>query len=393
MLRDEVYLRRAIRLAMNGRGLVEPNPMVACVIVQNDRVIGEGIHQKYGQPHAEPNALASCVESPEGATAYVTLEPCCHLNKQTPPCVPRLIAAKISRVVIGCLDPNPDVNGKGVRQLREAGIFVDGPALEAECKQLIAPFIAGTRDQRAYFTMKWAESADRKVAGANGKRVQISNPVSSHQVQLLRSRCDAIVVGINTVINDDPVLLPRGVPMLRPYRRIVLDSHLRLPLNSQLVKTVHLGPVDVFTACTSPLASLAHLSALRERGVNVCNDIDDGHDGRLSISEWMMELHGRFSHVLVEAGPTLAAATMPFVDRLWVIRSPKSIGDETAPPAAAIPDYFVQTGEMNLDGDRLCEYLNTKGSTFFAAVPSADFVLAQTEPGRAGPDRGDTPRL
>src|SRR3954462_16033784 len=116
---DEAFMRRALRLAMNGRGRVEPNPMVGCVIVSLDgRVIGEGYHQQFGGPHAEPNALASCTESPAGATAYVTLEPCCHTNKKTPPCTPRLIEAKIGRVVVGCLDPNSQVNGKGIAQLR-----------------------------------------------------------------------------------------------------------------------------------------------------------------------------------------------------------------------------------------------------------------------------------
>src|SRR5437763_505869 len=154
---DAEYLRRAIRLAMNGRGRVEPNPMVGCVIVKNNRVIGEGYHQQFGGPHAEPNALANCVESPHGATAYVTLEPCCHANKKTPPCTPRLIAAKIARVVIGCLDPNPDVNGQGVAMLRAAGVMVEGPVLESEAKQLIAPFIATTRYRRPYVTLKWAQ--------------------------------------------------------------------------------------------------------------------------------------------------------------------------------------------------------------------------------------------
>src|SRR4051812_38468655 len=139
---DESYLRRAIRLAMNGRGYVEPNPMVGCVIVKNGRVIGERYHEKFGGPHAEPNALASCTESPEGATAYVTLEPCCHTDKKTPACVPKLIEAKIARVVVGCLDPNPKVNGKGIVLLRGAGIIVEQQVLEAEATQLIAPFLA-----------------------------------------------------------------------------------------------------------------------------------------------------------------------------------------------------------------------------------------------------------
>src|SRR5437588_7608006 len=122
---DADYMRLAIRLAMRGRGAVEPNPMVGCVIVKEGRVIGEGFHERFGGPHAEPNALASCRESPRGATAYVTLEPCCHTNKKTPPCVPRLIEAKLARVVIGCYDSSREVNGKGVAMLREAGIVVD----------------------------------------------------------------------------------------------------------------------------------------------------------------------------------------------------------------------------------------------------------------------------
>src|SRR5256714_14414733 len=146
---DESLMRRAIRLAMRGRGSVEPNPMVGCVIVKDGRVIGEGWHEQFGGPHAEPNTLASCSESPEGATAYVTLEPCCHTNKKTPPCVPKLIEAKIARVVVGCLDPNSDVNGKGVERLRTAGIEVNGPMLEEECKQLIAPVLARVNQKRA----------------------------------------------------------------------------------------------------------------------------------------------------------------------------------------------------------------------------------------------------
>jgi diaminohydroxyphosphoribosylaminopyrimidine deaminase/5-amino-6-(5-phosphoribosylamino)uracil reductase len=171
---DFQHLRRAIRLAMNGRGAVEPNPMVGCVIVKDGQVIGEAYHAHFGGPHAEPLALA-CAKSPEGATAYVTLEPCCHTNKKTPPCVPKLIEAKLARVVIGTLDPNPEVNGKGVAMLRAAGIQVDGPALEDEARQLNAAFIKGTLHQRPYVTVKWAQSADGKVAGPGGQRVWISN--------------------------------------------------------------------------------------------------------------------------------------------------------------------------------------------------------------------------
>ena len=162
---DEQFLRRAVRLAMNGRGGVEPNPMVGCVVVKDGRVIGEGYHGQFGGPHAEPTALDACTESPTGATAYVTLEPCCHTDKKTPPCAPRLVREGIARVVVGCLDPNPKVNGNGVRLLRDACVRVDGPVLEAECKQLIAAFLKRVGGRRPYVTVKWAESADGKVGG------------------------------------------------------------------------------------------------------------------------------------------------------------------------------------------------------------------------------------
>src|SRR5688572_13946707 len=220
---DEQFMRRAIRLAMNGRGHVEPNPMVGCVIVKDGRVIGEGFHATFGGPHAEPNALANCTESPAGATAYVTLEPCCHTNKKTPPCVPALIGAKVARVVVGCLDPNPDVNGKGIQQLRVAGVEVVGPVLEAEAKQLIAPFLARVRENRPYVTLKWAESADGKVAGEMGRRVQISNPLSSSRVHELRGTSDAILIGSRTALLDDPLLTARGASGSRVPLRAVMD--------------------------------------------------------------------------------------------------------------------------------------------------------------------------
>src|SRR3954468_13220641 len=236
---NEHFLRRAIRLAMNGRGRVEPNPMVGCVIVRRDgRVIGEGFHEQFGGPHAEPNALAACAragESPEGATAYVTLEPCCHTNKKTPPCAPRVIAAKIARVVVGCLDPNPDVDGKGVAMLRAAGVRVDGPVLEGEAKQLIAPFIARTRLGRPYVTLKWAQTADGKVAGPGGARMQISNAFSRDLVHDLRARCDGILVGVNTVLIDNPLLNARDATQRRDPARFVLDRDLRTPPEAQVI--------------------------------------------------------------------------------------------------------------------------------------------------------------
>src|SRR5213082_2221140 len=154
---DEGFMRRAIELAARGRGSVEPNPMVGCVIVRDGRIIADGYHQEFGQPHAEREALAAARESPRGATVYVNLEPCCHTNKKTPPCVPALIAAKIRRVVVACIDPNPDVSGQGIAQLRAAGIDVTTGILEHQAKQLNAPFFALTQHHRPYVTLKWAQ--------------------------------------------------------------------------------------------------------------------------------------------------------------------------------------------------------------------------------------------
>src|SRR5262245_46448614 len=196
---------------MKGRGRVEPNPMVGCVIVKDGRVIGEAYHGRFGGPHAEPGALAACTENCRGATAYVTLEPCCHTNKKTTPCAPKLIEAGIARVVMGCTDPNPNVDGRGVNMLRAAGIDVVGPILERETKQLNAAFFKGTLFARPYVTLKWAESSDGKVAGAGGKRSQISNDRAMKVVHEMRARSDTILVGINTVLADDPQLTVRNV--------------------------------------------------------------------------------------------------------------------------------------------------------------------------------------
>ena len=372
---------RAIRLAMNGRGRAEPNPLVGCVIAKNGRVIGEGFHKQFGGPHAEPNALAACAaagESPAGATAYVTLEPCCHTNKKTPPCVPQLIEAKLARVVIGCLDPNPAVDGRGVAQLRSAGIQVTVPVLEAQARQLIAPFLARVRFKRPYVTLKWAESADGKVAGAGGKPVRISNEASTRVVHELRARCDAIMVGINTVLSDDPLLTARGVESPRLLRRIVLDTRLRIPIQSRLVQTARDHSLIVYTS-TAKL-NMEYLNVLFRFGVEAYLAKPDA-TGRPSLDDVVHRLELSVTHLLVEPGPQLAGSFFRdgLVDRLWVFRSPTRIDDPSAPAASGVPHDFLKTGELDLDGDRLSEYLNPASDVFFKDLPSADFCLVSQE--------------
>jgi diaminohydroxyphosphoribosylaminopyrimidine deaminase / 5-amino-6-(5-phosphoribosylamino)uracil reductase len=424
--RDQFFLRRALRLAMNGRGVVEPNPMVGCVLVKNDTIIGEGWHLGFGKPHAEPTALADCKSQgndPAGATAYVTLEPCCHTKKKTPPCAPKLIEAKITRVVIGCLDPNPDVDGNGVAMLRAAGIEVDmlpnasplplgegqgeglaglssslsspapskyqalTPALSqrerelnaSHFKQLIAPFAQQdvAYGRTLYLTLKWAESGDGVVAGRNGARVQISNAASSRFVHQLRARSGAVMVGINTVINDDPLLNARDVPVERQPARIVLDRSLRIPSHSKLIQTANLPDYGrLILLCSKE----TYRSSPRVAELAPVAEVDALDDGELREAlEVSAAWSGFVAHeqFLVEPGPTLARALLTSADRLIVCRSPLRIkGGPSAPRSASIPDYYVPTATLTLDGDTLTEYLNTRSPAFFAATPSADMVLA-----------------
>ena len=364
---------RAIRLAMRGRGLVEPNPMVGCVIVREDRIIGEGCHERFGGPHAEPNALKNCSEDPRGATAYVTLEPCCHANKKTPPCVPLLIAAKLGRIVVGCVDPNPLVAGKGIEIIRarkQPTIRVDVGVLEEQCRQLIAPFFLKQTRRRPYITLKWAESRDGKVAGPGGRRTRISNSLSHRLTHELRARCDAIVIGIGTALTDDPLLTVRGVPDARRRQliRVVLDRSLRLPMESQLVRTT--GEASPVVVCCDPQAEEDRAARLRQHGVIVVRVP--------SLIAAMNDLAARgVTHAMVEPGPMLARSFIAenLADRVWIFRSPVVIGDATAPSAATI-DY-PSTGSLALDGDELIEYLNPASEGFFSLSESADLMLAR----------------
>lgn len=243
---DHIYMRRAIQLARQGQGWCHPNPMVGAVIVRDGRIIGEGYHQKCGELHAERNAFASLTECAQDATLYVTLEPCCHYGK-TPPCTEAIIQHGIARVVVGSRDPNPRVNGGGVRILREAGIQVDTDFLREECDALNPVFFHYIQKHTPYVIQKYAMTLDGKIATQTGASKWITGPASRAEVQSLRHACMAIMVGIGTVLADDPLLTCR-IPGGRNPIRIIADSHLRIPLDSQLVATAHEVPTYVVTA-------------------------------------------------------------------------------------------------------------------------------------------------
>ena len=236
---DEKYMRHAIELAKKGLGWTNPNPMVGAVIVKDGKIIGEGYHKKYGELHAETSALNNCTKSPEGATIYVTLEPCCHHGKQ-PPCTEAIIKAGIKRVVIGSLDPNPLVSGKGMQILREHNIQVDNKLVcNRECIDMNYVFFHYIKEKLPYVIVKYAQTLDGKIATHNGLSKWITGEAARENVHMDRHRYSAIMVGINTVIKDDPMLNCRCKDIEKPHNpvRIVCDTRLRTPLDSRLVKT------------------------------------------------------------------------------------------------------------------------------------------------------------
>jgi len=243
-MNHELYIRRCFDLAKRGEGYVSPNPLVGCVIVHNNKVIGEGWHEKFGHAHAEVNAFASVMTENKSmlseSTVYVSLEPCCHFGK-TPPCTQLIIQNKVKKVVISCLDPNPIVAGKGVQQLKNAGIEVEYGILEQEGRALIKSFIKNILFQRPYIYLKWAESKDGFISKTNEK-TNISNPISNRLIHQLRSEMDGILVGSNTAIIDNPLLNNRlhfgksSIPILIDrYQKVSPQSNILLNTNSIII--------------------------------------------------------------------------------------------------------------------------------------------------------------
>ena len=243
---DQDYMKRAIELAKQGAGWTAPNPMVGAVVVKDGRIIGEGYHRKYGELHAERNALAACTEDPAGATIYVTLEPCCHYGK-TPPCTEIILEKKIARVVIGSRDPNPKVAGKGARILREHGLQVEEDFMRDACDALNPVFFHYITTGLPYVVMKYAMTIDGKIATRTGASKWITGESAREHVHRLRGRYAAIMAGIGTVLADDPMLNCRIEGGHQPLR-IVCDSKLRIPVDSRIMKSAKEYPTLI--ACS-----------------------------------------------------------------------------------------------------------------------------------------------
>ncbi len=350
-------MRRAIELAKRGTGFVNPNPLVGAVIVKNSRVIGEGWHERYGMPHAERNALANCREDPAGADIYVTLEPCCHHGKQ-PPCTEALIAAGIKNVYVGSFDPNPLVAGKGLEMLRDHGINVYENILRDECDALNNIFFCYITKNRPYIILKAAMSIDGRTAAYTGDSKWISNELSRENVHKTRKRVSAIMVGINTVLADDPMLNCRTDDPSDPVR-VICDSRLNIPLNSRIITTAHDIPTIIATASDDE----EKIAELRSAGADVI--ITDGE--RVDLKALMNELAKRkLDSVLVEGGATLHAAMLDagLCDLLQIYIAPKVIGGTDAKPViggkgvSRVADaYMFSAPEITRFGDDiLLEY-------------------------------------
>jgi diaminohydroxyphosphoribosylaminopyrimidine deaminase/5-amino-6-(5-phosphoribosylamino)uracil reductase len=325
-------MQLALQLATRGLGNVSPNPAVGAVIVKNGKIIGRGWHKKFGGPHAEINALADCKkqgESPKGATMFVTLEPCCHFGK-TGPCTDALIAAKLKKVVVATIDPSKRANGKGLRQLRKAGIKVVVGICEAEARVLNAPFMKFASTGKTWVTLKWAQSIDSKLAwskSSHGSRATsdgrrwISCEESRKDAHKLRRQAGAILVGINTVLKDNPLLTPRPALGKKPLR-IVLDNHLRIPLNCKLLKTAKDVPVLIVTNIDTLRAKTKKAKQIVVRGAEIlaCPV------SRSNLKCLIAQLSKRgIQRLLVEGGPTVIGSFLKakLADEVIIYIAPK----------------------------------------------------------------------
>lgn len=321
----EKYMRLAIKLARKGMGRVNPNPLVGAVIVRDNRIIGQGYHQQYGGLHAERNALASCTEPATGATIYVTLEPCCH-HGTNPPCTEALIQAGISRVVTGSSDPNPLVAGKGIAQLRAAGIQVEEGILKQECDQLNFIFFHYITTGRPYVALKYAMSADGKIACHNGQSRWITGEKARRHSHQLRNQYAAIMVGVGTALTDDPELTCRLKGGSNPLR-IVCDSQLRTPLSSKLVATAAQVPTVMATCNQNASRHQPYLDA----GCQVW--LLPEKEGRVDLQALMQRLgEQKIDSLLVEGGGQLNWSLLEagLVQRVYSYIAPKLLGGGTA---------------------------------------------------------------
>ena len=328
-------MRRALTLAERGRGGTSPNPLVGCVIARGGEVVGEGWHERAGQPHAEVHALHAAGERARGATAYVTLEPCAH-HGRTPPCAEALVAAGVARVVVALVDPDPRVAGRGLATLQGAGIDVALGLLEEEARAQNVAYLTRQRVGRPWVRYKTAMTLDGKIATRTGRSRWITCAGSRALVQRWRHEHDLVAVGVTTVLRDDPMLTARIEGGRTPHK-LVFDSVARTPVTAALFEPDEVGQAPRVTIAVGPGAPEARVRALRERGATVlCSD--DGR-ARPSVVETLRQLAGRgATSLLLEGGGTLAwsFAEAQAIDRVAWFVAPKLLGGGGASPLGGL---------------------------------------------------------
>jgi diaminohydroxyphosphoribosylaminopyrimidine deaminase / 5-amino-6-(5-phosphoribosylamino)uracil reductase len=360
---DQRYMQLALSLGRRGQGRTWPNPAVGAVVVKDGVIVGRGWTQAGGRPHAEPEALRRAGEAARGATLYVTLEPCSHFGK-SPPCVDAVIASGISRVVSAIEDPNPEVAGQGHAKLRAAGIAVDIGLCAAEAARDHAGHFRRIRNKRPHVIVKLAVSVDDKIGASGRKLVAITGDAAKTRVHLLRAHCDAILVGIGTVLADDPLLTCRlpGMEARSPLR-VVLDRSLRTPGNSRLVHSARATPLWLMTSETAEAAAATRLGAAGAQVIRIPSDLaKPGLD--LPAALHALSEKG-ISRLMVEGGARVASSFVSagLADEIWLLRGPATVGADGVPaldalPLAAItqsPAFRVRASET-LDKDTLTIY-------------------------------------
>lgn len=357
-MNDLDYMKRALELAKKGLGRVNPNPMVGAVIVKDNQIIGEGYHECYGDLHAERNALENCSVSPEGAIIYVTLEPCCHYGK-TPPCTEAIIENKIKRVVIGSSDPNPNVAGKGAKLLREHGIEVTEDIMRYQCDAINPVFFHYIKTGTPYVIMKYAMTLDGKIATHTGESKWITGEKARELVHKSRNVLSGIMVGVNTVIQDDPMLTCRIEGGRNPVR-IICDTNLRTPKSSKVVTTTEQARTIIATTNKDPKRH-------EEYEGKACEIIVVSEkDGHVNLAELMKKLGDmQIDSLILEGGAAMnwSALNAGIVNKVQAYISPKLFGGENAKtPISGIgvdfPDqaYRLDSPKTTfIDGDILIE--------------------------------------
>ncbi|MEM8722643.1 MAG: bifunctional diaminohydroxyphosphoribosylaminopyrimidine deaminase/5-amino-6-(5-phosphoribosylamino)uracil reductase RibD [Cyanobacteria bacterium P01_G01_bin.39] len=336
---DQKMMRRCIELAQRASGKTSPNPLVGSVIVKDGEIIGEGFHPSFGQPHAEVFALKSAGSAAKGSTVYVNLEPCSHYGK-TPPCADGLIQAQVAKVVTGMVDPNPLVVGQGISKLRNAGIEVIVGVEEAACRQLNEAFIRRIQYQQPFGILKYAMTLDGKIAATSGHSAWVTGKTSRHLVHQLRSTCDAIIIGGNTVRKDNPNLTTHGVTEHNPLR-VVMSRNLNLPLDCNLWNT-KIASTTVFTEVSNDAAQHQKLIS---KGINIITVT------ALTPKIVMEHLYQQgVSKVLWECGGTLAAQAIAdgTIQKVMAFIAPKIIGGKIAPSPVGDLNLTMMTDALQL---------------------------------------------